>query len=108
MKDLELQLQKSPHAQETLRELEEQGVTVSVFACDISDKNRLAAVLKDCEEKLPPIKGCIQASMVLKDKMFENMSYEEFRAATKPKVQGSWNLMLCSRETWSSSSCFPR
>lgn len=83
-----------PQAQETVRELEELGVTVSVFACDISDKDRMAVVLKDCEKKLPPIKGCIQSTMALNDKMFENMSHKEFHGTTKTKVQGSWNLHI--------------
>jgi hypothetical protein len=30
--------------------------------------------------------------MVLKDAMFENMTYEDFNAALRPKFQGSWNL----------------
>ncbi|KAF1961734.1 KR-domain-containing protein [Byssothecium circinans] len=30
--------------------------------------------------------------MVLKDSIFENMSLEDYLAATRPKVQGSWNL----------------
>lgn len=83
---------ESPQAKETIQRLVEKGVVASAFACDVSDVDRLAAVLSDCKAKLPPIKGCIQASMVLKDKMFENMTHEEFHAATKPKVQGSWNL----------------
>lgn len=66
-----------------------------MFACDISDKARLVDILKKCKASLPPMRGCIQGSMVLADKIFENMSHEKFRAATRPKVQGSWNLHAC-------------
>lgn len=41
---------------------------------------------------LPPIKGVIQGAMQLRDSAFENMPWENFIAALKPKVQGSWNL----------------
>jgi zearalenone synthase (highly reducing iterative type I polyketide synthase) len=30
--------------------------------------------------------------MVLRDKLFENMTYQEWVESTRPKVQGSWNL----------------
>ena len=47
-------------------ELESQGVRVLSPSCDVSDKEKLAAVLEDCAKHAPPIKGCIQGSMVLK------------------------------------------
>ncbi|KAF8241412.1 hypothetical protein K440DRAFT_656775 [Wilcoxina mikolae CBS 423.85] len=58
--------------------------------CEV--KVGLASVLQDCMKEMPPIKGCIQGSMVLMDSIFENMSLNDFDAALKPKVQGSWNL----------------
>ncbi|KAI4248190.1 MAG: hypothetical protein LQ352_005995, partial [Teloschistes flavicans] len=47
-------------------ELESQGVRVLTPSCDVSDKDKLAAVLEDCAKHTPPVKGCIQGSMVLK------------------------------------------
>ncbi|WEW58678.1 hypothetical protein PRK78_004146 [Emydomyces testavorans] len=85
----------SPAAQKTVQELHNRGVTARVFACDVSNKASLKAALKACEGGFPPIKGCIQGAMVLADKMFENMSHEEYLTATRPKVQGSWNLHDC-------------
>ncbi|KAL7929253.1 hypothetical protein V8C35DRAFT_331780 [Trichoderma chlorosporum] len=46
----------------------------------------------NCKTNLPEIKGCVQGSMVLKDSMFKNMTYENFQVALRPKFQGSWNL----------------
>ncbi len=95
---------------ELLEDLKQNGCTVTVFRCDISDKETLAKVIEECKTTLPPIKGCIHGGMLLKvstqasnleifatDKMnqdsaFENMSLEKFNAALRPKVQGSWNL----------------
>ncbi|KAF7902331.1 hypothetical protein EAF00_002234 [Botryotinia globosa] len=41
---------------------------------------------------MPAIRGCVQAPMVLQDSSFEKMDINKFHAATKPKVDGSWNL----------------
>ncbi|KAA8905059.1 fatty acid synthase S-acetyltransferase [Sphaerosporella brunnea] len=73
-------------------ELEASGVKIAAPKCDVSDEETLAAVIKECSKDMPPIKGCIQGSMVLRDSIFENMSLKDFDAAIKPKVQGSWNL----------------
>jgi hypothetical protein len=101
-----------------LRDLAAQDAHVATPACDITNKSLLEAVLCNCALTMPPVKGCIQASMVLKvslslgilltldsgnvgvvanypfcqDSTFENMSFDDWRAATRPKVQGSWNL----------------
>ncbi|PTB63211.1 polyketide synthase [Trichoderma citrinoviride] len=82
----------SESAQELVQELEAAGCKVYVFACDVSDEAALSKTIDDCKARLPEIKGCVQGSMVLRDSMFENMSYENFQAALRPKFQGSWNL----------------
>ena len=55
----------SREAKELLDEMQKMGVTVVAAPCDVSDERALASVLADSIQKLPPIKGCIQASMVL-------------------------------------------
>jgi NADPH:quinone reductase-like Zn-dependent oxidoreductase len=49
-----------------LDELRAVGCSPTVMSCNISNKAALQAVLAECEKKLPPIAGCIQASMVLR------------------------------------------
>jgi NAD(P)-dependent dehydrogenase (short-subunit alcohol dehydrogenase family)/acyl carrier protein len=78
--------------QKMVTNLESEGCSVHIFTCDVSNKARVAQVLEKCRTILPPIKGCIQAAMTLRDGMFENMSYEAFQTAVRPKVQGSRNL----------------
>jgi hypothetical protein len=41
---------------------------------------------------MPPIKGCINASMVLQDAIFENMTFAQWDLTVRSKVQTSWNL----------------
>ncbi|KAF2093095.1 fatty acid synthase S-acetyltransferase [Rhizodiscina lignyota] len=79
-------------AKELVAELEGQGVKAMTPVCDVSDKESLASVISECLTSMPPIKGCIQGSMVLRDSVFENMSADDWHTAVRPKVQGSCNL----------------
>ncbi|GIJ99437.1 type I iterative polyketide synthase [Aspergillus viridinutans] len=83
---------RNPHAHDLVRELEAKGARVVTPACDITDKEGLKAVLFEFSQTMPPIKGCVQASMVVSDAHFEGISFESWKASTTPKVQGSWNL----------------
>jgi NAD(P)-dependent dehydrogenase (short-subunit alcohol dehydrogenase family) len=55
-----------PAAIQLLNELKGEGVEVWAPACDITDAEALASVLSQSARSMPPIKGCIQAAMVLK------------------------------------------
>lgn len=55
----------SKEARELLDEMQKMGVAMVAAPCDVSDESALASVLADSAQNLPPIKGCIQASMVL-------------------------------------------
>lgn len=57
-------LQKAK-AQELVKELSDCGVKATVFACDICDIGALQEVFQDCANTLPPIRGVIQAAMVV-------------------------------------------
>ncbi|KAK6598095.1 polyketide synthase [Botrytis cinerea] len=75
-----------------LTKLSDMGVSVEVPKCDITYSDQLRKVISQFPKTFPPIKGCIQATMVLKDVLFEKMNFEEWSAATSPKVRGTWNL----------------
>jgi hypothetical protein len=82
----------SREAQDLIGELASHEARARAHACNIGDLTALKIALDECLLDMPPVKGCIQASMVLKDATFEGMSFESWEAATLPKVQGSWNL----------------
>ena len=42
------------------------GVKIIALKCDISIEEAVHTVLEDVKHEMPPIKGCIQASMVLR------------------------------------------
>jgi zearalenone synthase (highly reducing iterative type I polyketide synthase) len=82
----------TPQAKAVIDELAGQGIQVKAYRGDISDETSFLAAMEQCSQHLPPIKGVIQMAMVLRDIVFEKMSYEEWTVPVRPKVQGTWNL----------------
>jgi NAD(P)-dependent dehydrogenase (short-subunit alcohol dehydrogenase family) len=56
----------SEKAKELLVELKAEGAQVVAPSCDVTDHGALSNTLRQCLSSMPPIKGCIQGSMVLK------------------------------------------
>ncbi|KAI8254399.1 Compactin diketide synthase [Colletotrichum sp. SAR11_239] len=80
-------------AMEFINELEgTHEVKILAPACDITNRALLAETLRQARETLPPVRGCIQAAMLLRDDMLANMSAATFHAALDPKYLGSQNL----------------
>jgi acyl carrier protein len=79
-------------AADLLAELRARGVNIVAPQCDVSFKSSLAEVLADCGRTMPPIKGCINASMALQDAIFTDMSFTQWDVTMRSKVQTSWNL----------------
>lgn len=74
--------------------LRDAGCRVAAISCDVSNNDDLTRALNACEyqEQLPPVKGIIQAAMVLQDSILEQMTLDDWQTATGPKVAASWNL----------------
>ncbi|CAJ2508314.1 Uu.00g095000.m01.CDS01 [Anthostomella pinea] len=83
---------KTPAAVELVTSLENSGVCVYTPRCDITDADALKAVVQHVQASMPPIRGCIQGSMVIKNSMFQDFTLREFQASIDPKVKGTWNL----------------
>ncbi|GLA95297.1 type I Iterative Polyketide synthase (PKS) [Aspergillus tubingensis] len=83
---------ESPGADSFLNECATMSVTTFAPKCDISDEVAVSEVIQEVQRRMPPIKGCIQASMVLKSAMFANMTLDQWNEALRSKVQGSNNL----------------
>lgn len=79
-------------AQKVLDQLKERDVEARVYVCDVTEPEALKKAITQIGSELPPIKGVVQGAMVLRDGLFETMSYENWSQATTPKIQGSWNL----------------
>ena len=83
----------SKSAASVLAHLTKRGVTVYAPRCDVSCETSFSDMLVECARVMPPIKGCINAAMVLQDGVFQqNMTFAKWDLTIKSKVQTSWNL----------------
>ncbi|KAL5919125.1 hypothetical protein ACKVV7_007048 [Pyricularia oryzae] len=73
-------------------EVQAGGAKIITPCCDITDLQSLQQVLGKALEGLPAVKGCIQASTVLRDNVFTSMTPEEWHGALGVKATGSQNL----------------
>lgn len=81
---------KSTSDAEFVQSLLDQGVNAKSVAVDICHEEGLRQALATAN--MPPIKGAVQCAAVIADAVFETMSHDEWAAATRPKMIGSWNL----------------
>ncbi|KAF5551122.1 polyketide synthase [Fusarium phyllophilum] len=75
------------------REIESMGCSVQFIRGDVTNAGDVTRAIGDVSS---PLKGIIQMSMVLRDRMFEDMTFQEWETTTRPKVQGTWNLHKAS------------
>ncbi|PYI11865.1 KR-domain-containing protein [Aspergillus sclerotiicarbonarius CBS 121057] len=83
---------ESPGANSFLEECAAMNVSIFTPKCDIGDDKAVSSVIQEAQRLMPPIKGCIQASMVLKSAMFAKMTLDQWTETLRSKVQGSYNL----------------
>ncbi|KAF6789996.1 KR domain-containing protein [Colletotrichum sojae] len=75
--------------------LRARGVTIFAPRCNVTSESALSRVLEECSLTMPPVRGCIDAALVLQDAMFENMTLEQWNLAIRAirtKVDTAWNL----------------
>ncbi|KAI0594688.1 polyketide synthase PksD [Biscogniauxia sp. FL1348] len=73
-------------------ELTQQGISIATPHCDVSEACSLSQTLDAHRNIMPPIRGCINAAMVLNDSTFDNLTYTQWEQTVRSKVQTSWNL----------------
>jgi NAD(P)-dependent dehydrogenase (short-subunit alcohol dehydrogenase family) len=82
-----------PSDQEFLSDLKNMGCNVHTQQCDVASRESLMAVENMLKShSMPPVRGIVQAAMVLEDAVFERMSHAKWRTAVMPKVEGTINL----------------
>lgn len=80
----------TPGAESAISSLRSLGADVVVLACDVADRESLAAALK--YPGLLPLKGIFHAAMVIDDALIANLEPERVLQVLAPKVKGAWNL----------------
>lgn len=99
----------TPAVEELIQEAKVAGAQILVRKCDIADESNLSALLDWISSDaglLPPVRGVVHSAMVLRDVLFEKMSYDDYMAVIESKVKGAWNLhrALDGNETKGSTS----
>ncbi|OQE20988.1 hypothetical protein PENFLA_c015G08410 [Penicillium flavigenum] len=79
--------------QQDLQMLVERSVRVEAFKCNVNDAVSVAKVFDSIKARGSRIAGIIQLAMVLKDGIFDSMSFDQWRQAIEPKTKGSRNLL---------------
>ncbi|KAI1266689.1 ketoacyl-synt-domain-containing protein [Xylariaceae sp. FL1019] len=68
------------------------GAEVVVRNCDVADPADVEDLINLQLERMPPIRGVIHGAMVLRDVLFEKMTYDDYATVISSKVQGGWNF----------------
>jgi hypothetical protein len=71
---------------------------VDYFACDVTDRRRVQAVMADIVRRYGKIDGVIHGAGILRDGWLSQMADEDFQAVTAVKLLGAWNLFKASEK----------
>ncbi|PYI11208.1 putative polyketide synthase [Aspergillus sclerotiicarbonarius CBS 121057] len=80
---------KSQDDQDFVRELNAAGCEVQIQAGDVTNLDTVQRVVRDAPR---PVAGVLHMALVLRDVSFREMDEASWQAATRPKIQGAWNL----------------
>lgn len=78
--------------EDKLQEFRDAGFQVDALKCDISSDRDVKAAVNQLNRNGNRIKGLLQCAMVLEDGIFQTMPLEVWEHATRPKIDGTWNL----------------
>ncbi|KAK2861322.1 Type I Iterative PKS [Arthroderma sp. PD_2] len=82
----------TPELEHFSKECEADGAKIYVKPCDAADQAKVNELISELKSSLPPIRGVIHAAMVLRDTLFEKMSFEDWDEVVRSKVAGGWNF----------------
>ncbi len=82
---------EAPGATELVEELAALGATVSVAACDVSDRDSLSAMLAQVPAE-HPVTGVVHTAGVIDDGVIAGMTSQRLSKVLRPKVDAAWHL----------------
>jgi nucleoside-diphosphate-sugar epimerase/SAM-dependent methyltransferase len=72
--------------------MSQKGAHLSAAKVDVTKKEELREACAHIKATMPPIGVVINGAMVLRDRLFAHMSWDDFEAVLAPKVVGTQNL----------------
>ncbi|KAI0835035.1 hypothetical protein F5Y06DRAFT_142856 [Hypoxylon sp. FL0890] len=79
-----------PEHQALKRELDSLGCTARFIRGDVTDVADTTRAIQAAGDA--PLKGVMQLSMVLRDRVWQNMTWDDWQECCAPKIKGTWNL----------------
>lgn len=79
-------------AQDILRALERDGVSVKTVAADIARLDQVQSLVRDLAASMPPLRGIVNAAGIVDDGVLAQQTAERLRNVAAPKIEGSFNL----------------
>ena len=86
----------APEAEKLVLELEALGAEVRVAACDVSDREQLAGLVRSLEH---PLTAVIHAAGVLADGVLESMTAGQLEQVLRPKLDAALHLHELTADT---------
>lgn len=77
---------------ELFEDLSVLGVSVHVRRCNVASKTEVDELVQTGLRGLPPVRGVVHGTMVLRDVLFEKMTWADYTEVIEGKVQGGWNF----------------
>jgi nucleoside-diphosphate-sugar epimerase/NAD(P)-dependent dehydrogenase (short-subunit alcohol dehydrogenase family) len=72
--------------------MSQKGAALRAMTVDITSREALRAAYAEIKSGMPPVGGVINGAMVLRDRLFVDMSWADFEVVLAPKVAGTQNL----------------
>ncbi|MDC8985196.1 type I polyketide synthase [Mycobacterium marinum] len=82
---------QAPGIADLVAELQQGGAQVSVTACDVADRDAVAALLAQLPDRYP-LKGIFHAAGVLDDAVLASLTPDRVEPVLRAKAAGAWNL----------------
>jgi polyketide synthase 7 len=85
-------------AGELVAELTQAGAEVQVVACDVADRDAVAALLAGLPAQHPPLTGVIHAAGMIDDAVINLLTPDRIDTVLAAKVDAAWNLHELTRD----------
>ncbi len=82
----------SPEKEAFVARLTERGVRVEAPKYDLSDKDKVAAMIDWVKSELPPLKGIFHSAAVIEDEDIIDMKIDTYRLVMRSKATAAWAL----------------